>query len=108
QLAIQGASDSYTPESRVALGAQIRGLFQTAVASANVRGNDGEYLLAGTASLTPPFDAAGVYHGDATTRVVPAGDASTDGATIAGSALTAANGVDVLPLMDRVATAMSN
>jgi len=108
QLAVQGASDTYNPDNRAGLGAQIHGLFQSALDSANARGNDGEYLLAGTASLVAPFDAAGVYLGDAITRSVPSGDALTDDATITGSALTAANGVDVLPLMERVATALTN
>jgi flagellar hook-associated protein 3 FlgL len=108
QLAIQGSSGTYNPDDRAGLGAQIRGLFDAAVASANVRGIDGEYLLAGDASLTAPFDAAGVYHGDAATRSVPTGDAITDGTSIAGASLTAAHGTDVLPLMDRIATAMAN
>jgi len=107
-LAIQGSSDTYNADNRAGLGAQVRGLFQSALDSANVRGTDGEYLLAGTASLIAPFDAAGVYRGDAITRSVPSGDAVTDGTTIAGSALTAASGVDVLPLLDRVATALQN
>jgi flagellar hook-associated protein 3 FlgL len=107
QLAVQGASDTNNADNRAALGAQIRGLFDIARGSANTRGNDGEYLLAGSASLTEPFDAAGVYHGDASTRTVPSGEGLANGATIAGSALTATSGVDVLPLLDRIATAMA-
>jgi flagellar hook-associated protein 3 FlgL len=105
-LAIQGSSDTYNADNRVGLGAQVRGLFQTALDSANVRGNDGEYLLAGSASLTAPFDANGVYLGDAGTRSVPNGTDVTNGTTIAGTALTAASGVDVLPLLSKVATAL--
>ncbi|MBC7973683.1 MAG: hypothetical protein H7138_01770, partial [Myxococcales bacterium] len=41
------------------------------------------------------------------TRTVPSGESLANGASIPGSALTAANGVDVLPLLDRIATAMS-
>jgi flagellar hook-associated protein 3 FlgL len=106
-LAVQGASDTYNPDNRIALGAQVRGLFQSAIDAANVRGEDGEFLLAGAKSLTAPFDAAGVYLGDATVRSVPSDDSVTAGVTIAGSDLTAARGVDVLPLLDRVATALS-
>lgn len=106
-LAVQGASDSYNPADRAALGGQIRGLFQNALDSANVRGTDGEYLLAGAASLTPPFDATGAYLGDASVRSLPADGGATTGVTIAGTALTGASGVDVLPLLDRVATALS-
>src|SRR5262249_7341578 len=70
-------------------------------------GADGEFLLAGTASLTAPFDAAGAYTGDARVRSLPSENSVTAGVTIAGADLTAANGVDVLPLLDRVATALS-
>lgn len=107
-LAIQASSETYNADNRAGLGAQVAGLFQSALDSANVRGNDGEYLLAGAASLTVPFDAAGVYRGDASTRSVPSGDAITDGASISGSALTTAapGGVDVLPLLSKVANAL--
>ncbi len=107
-LAIQGASDSYDPASRAGLGAQIHGLFHSALDRANARGNDGEYLFAGSLSTTPPFDAAGTYGGDAAVRSVPSDGSVTSGVTIPGTALTAASGVDVLPLLDQVATALSN
>jgi len=107
-LALQGASDSYDPTSRAGLGAQIQGLFHSALDHANARGNDGEYLFAGSLSTTPPFDAAGAYGGDAAVRSVPSNGSVTPGVTIPGTALTAASGVDVLPLLDQVATALSN
>jgi len=107
-LAVQGASDTYNAAGRAGLGEEVRGLFKTALDSVNVRGNDGEYLLAGTASLAEPFDAAGVFHGDATQRAVPSNGSLTAGVTISGASLTAARGVDVMPLLSRVATALSN
>lgn len=106
-LAVQGASDTYNADSRAGLGVEVRALFLTALDAANVRGTDGEYLLAGADSLTAPFDAAGVYGGDTTVRAVPGDGSLTAGVTIAGSDLTAARGVDVLPLLDRIATALS-
>jgi flagellar hook-associated protein 3 FlgL len=106
-LAIQGASDTYNPTERAGIGAQVRGLFQNAIDAANARGHDGEFVLAGAASLTAPFDAAGLYLGDATVRAVPSDGAVTTGVSIPGSALTAASGVDVLPLLDKIATALS-
>jgi flagellar hook-associated protein 3 FlgL len=106
-LAVQGASSTYSADNRVALGAQVRGLFLSALDSANVKGRDGEFLLAGTNSLAAPFDATGAYSGDARVRALPSEGTLTAGVTIAGSDLTAANGVDVLPLLDRVATALS-
>ena len=106
-LAVQGSSDTYNPANRAGLGDQVRGLFQNALDAANARGNDGEFLLAGSLSLTAPFDATGAYHGDAQVRSLPGDTTSTTAVTIAGTALTAASGVDVLPLLDRVATALS-
>jgi flagellar hook-associated protein 3 FlgL len=106
-LAIQGSSDSYNATDRAGLGEQVRGLFKTALDSANAQGHDGEYLFAGSASLTAPFDPAGVYQGDASVRAVPGNGSDTAGVTISGASLTAAHGVDVLPLLDRVATALS-
>jgi flagellar hook-associated protein 3 FlgL len=107
-LAVQGASDTYSADNRAGLAAQVRGLFHNALDAANARGGDGEYVLAGAASLTAPFDASGAYQGDAGVRSVPTGDAQTIAVTIPGTALTAASGVDVLPLLDQVATALAN
>lgn len=106
-LAIQGSSDTYNPANRASLGDQVHGLFLNALDAANARGNDGEFLFAGSASLTQPFDATGAYQGDASVREVPSDTALTTGVTIPGTALTAANGVDVLPLLDKIATALS-
>lgn len=105
-LAVQAASDTYSATNRAGLGIQVHDLFLTALDSANARGTDGEYLLAGAASLTAPFDGDGVYIGDAAVRTLP--DGNPLGVTIAGSDLTAARGVDVLPLLERIATALSS
>lgn len=107
-LAVQGASATYNADNRASLGEEVRGLFKTALDNVNVRGNDGEYLLGGTASLAPPFDDTGVFHGDAVVRSVPGNGSLTAGVTISGANLTAAHGVDVMPLLSRVATALSN
>ncbi len=96
-LAVQGASATYNASDRAELAVQVRALFGAAVGAANTRSADGEFLLAGSQSLATPFDAAGQYHGDALART----------GTLAGSELTAANGVDVLPLLDKVATALA-
>ena len=108
-FAVQGASDSYDAQGRTGLAAQVQGLFQTALASANAQGNDGAYLLAGSNAQTAPFAADGTYTGDADQRAV-ASDGSSSRITnisIAGSSLTAADGVDVLPLLGKVATALA-
>lgn len=107
-LTVQGASASYKAEDRAALAEQVRALLAGALASANTRGANGEYILAGTQSLTAPFSSTGVYAGDPTTRGLPATETTVASSTITGSALTAANGVDVLPLLERVATALES
>jgi flagellar hook-associated protein 3 FlgL len=102
-LAIQGASGSYNAADRAELAVHVRALFESALAAANTQAPDGEYLLAGAASLTEPFDATGAYQGDARARQIASGDTMS----IPGSELTAARGVDVLPLLDRVAKALA-
>ncbi len=106
-LAVQGSSDSYNAQDRAELGAQVQALFASALAAANTRSSNGEYLLAGSQTGTPPFDAAGTYQGDTLVRSIPSAEGSTAFATIPGSRLTSANGVDVLPLMSQIATALS-
>ncbi len=105
-LAVQGGNDSYGAVSRKEMATQVRALFASALAAANTRATDGEYLLAGSASMTAPFDATGAYQGDAVTRALPTSDGATSAVMLAGTELTAANGVDVLPLIERVALAL--
>ena len=108
-LAVQGASDSYDSGGRAGLATEVQGLFQTALNSANAQGPDGSYVLAGSNTTSPPFAADGTYTGDADQRAVATDGASANLAniSIAGSSLTAANGVDVLPLLAKVATALA-
>ena len=66
-LAIQGASDATTQESRDAMANEIASLQQRVVDLANTRGLNGKYMFAGQASDTKPFDAAGgvlTFNGD--------------------------------------------
>ncbi len=107
-LAVQGSNASYNPTSRAELGTQVRGLFESAIGAANTQSPDGAYILAGSASLVPPFDATGTYVGDAATRDVATEDNATHATSIAGSELTSTGGVDVMTLLSRVATALSN
>lgn len=107
QLAVQGSSASYNAEDRAALATQIRALLVTVRGAANARSSDGEYLLAGSRSLTEPFDAAGNYAGDDARREVPMSEGATTFATVSGADLTASSGVDVLPLLERVAAAFA-
>jgi flagellar hook-associated protein 3 FlgL len=109
ELAVQASSDTYNAQGRAGLAAQVQGLFQSAIDSANAKGPDGSFVLAGSNSLSAPFGDDGVYAGDANQRSL----ASNSGAqflgniSIAGDSLTAAHGVDVLPLLGKVATALA-
>jgi flagellar hook-associated protein 3 FlgL len=108
QLAIEGANGTQTADSRAAIGAELDGLFASAVAAANAQDSNGEYLLAGTNSLAQPFDSTtGAYAGNAAARSIASETASTQVATIAGAGLTASNGVDILPLLKTLATALN-
>lgn len=105
-LAVQGANDSYDAASRAEIGLQVRSLFEIALGAANTRAPDGEFLLAGTASLTAPFDPTGAYLGDAAARSIYTTEDATTVVSLTGAELTMARGVDVLPLMTKVATAL--
>jgi flagellar hook-associated protein 3 FlgL len=107
-LALQGNSATYNSSDRAQMAEQVRTLFTASLGAANIRSAEGEYLLAGTASLTEPFSATGVYSGNAATLDVATSADTSVRATVSGSELTAASGgVDVLPLMSRVATALA-
>ncbi len=107
ELAIQAGNASLGATERAALGERVEGLFQLALAAANTRGSSGEYLLAGSASLTAPFDATGAYGGDGATRTIELAEGATAQATVAGTRLTAAAGVDVLPALARLRAALA-
>ena len=105
-LVVQGANASFSASDREQLGAQVRSLLASAIESANKQTVDGEYVLAGSLSTTAPFSATGAYSGDAEVRSLPSAIEALAGSSVAGAALTATEGVDVLPLFDRVATAL--
>ncbi|MBK7073561.1 MAG: hypothetical protein IPH44_14780 [Myxococcales bacterium] len=108
QIAVQAANANYVAGDRAKLELQVAGLFSVALASANSRNAAGEYVLAGAQGLVAPFDAAGVFVGDASRRDLEAGEGASASATLSGSALTSAvaGGVDVLPALGRLVTAL--
>lgn len=106
QFAVQAASGSYSAVDRAALREVVAGLFQVALSAANSQTSSGEYLLAGSLGTTVPFDAAGVYRGDAGARSLETAEGALGSATIPGTVLTAAGGVDVLPALGRLVTAL--
>jgi flagellar hook-associated protein 3 FlgL len=107
-LALQGSNATLNADNRAELATEVAGYMKSAVAAANAQAPNGEYLLAGSKSLTAPFADDGTYTGDDKTRAILTTEGgSTETSTIAGSALTASNGVDVLPLLQKVATALA-
>lgn len=108
-IAVQGATDTYSADDRAQMAVQIRTLRAAAMGAANSRSADGEYLLAGTASTSPPFDeVTGAYLGNANQRAVPTGETTRSFVTVTGAELTSAAGVDLFPMLDRIATALEN
>ncbi|MEZ4365266.1 MAG: hypothetical protein R2939_03135 [Kofleriaceae bacterium] len=108
ELTIEGATDSLSATDRGRIAIELRALFESAIGFANARAPDGEYLLAGAASQTPPFDPTGAYLGDAGAREVLASEGALQMVTVPGTVLTAVDGVDVLPALDRAATAFAS
>lgn len=56
-LAVQGATDSQTPESRHTIAQQVDRALEFMIATAN-SSHDGRYLFSGTATTTKPFEMA--------------------------------------------------
>jgi flagellar hook-associated protein 3 FlgL len=107
-LVVQGANASYSADDRAKMSETVKGLMASAVAAANTQLDDGEYALGGSASTTAPFNADGSYNGDADAREISAGANASSVASIPGSRLTAADGVDVIPLLGKIATSLAN
>ncbi len=107
QLAVQAANASYSAVDRAALADHVAGLLQVALAAANSKTTAGEYLLGGSLGTAEPFDAAGVYQGDAATRSLEIDEGALSPASLSGASLTAAEGVDVLPALGRLVTALA-
>jgi flagellin-like hook-associated protein FlgL len=108
ELAVQLGSDQYGPAERAGAAAEVRALRAQILAHASARGSDGEYLLAGGAGGAPPFDpVTGAYLGDAARRSIEVGEGAQQAVvSVPGSVLTAAAGVDLLPTLDALITAL--
>ena len=106
ELAQLGASESYDASGRTAAAIEVGTLFNSMLASANVRSIDGEYLLAGSNSDVAPFDAAGVYTGNDISRTLEASDGTFKQVGVTGTILTAAEGVDVFGMISGLQAAL--
>ena len=107
-LAVQGTSGTLNAADMQNLATEANGLFQTALAAANTQGSEGTYLLGGSANQTPPFDATGTYQGNADVDTIGTGSDQSAAVSMSGESLTASNGVDVLPALKQLATALAS
>ena len=108
ELATQMANGSYGPEQRKYAAIEVRSLRDSAIAAANVQDNNGEFVFAGAQGNKPPFNATGVYQGDAQTNVVETAEHQQQTITLPGTVFTAAAGVNVFDVMTRLAQSMDN
>jgi flagellar hook-associated protein 3 FlgL len=106
-LATQMANGTYNAQERADAVAQVQQLRAQALAFANTQGPDGSYVLAGTASTTPPFDASGAYVGDANRLDIDSSEHERTTSSVPGTVLTSAGGgVDLFGVLDALATAL--
>src|SRR5262245_6630033 len=109
ELAVQLGSGTYNASDRADAAKEVVALRDAALAFANTRGADGEYILAGSRGGSAPFDAAGVYSGDGVARQIEAGEGQTQIASVPGTVLTAASGgVDVFTVLQNVVNALQS
>lgn len=106
ELAVMASSEVMDANQREVVATEVDALWQAAMAAANTRSRDGEYILAGSRSNQPPFDANGVYQGDGVTRVIETQSGLQQDVSITGEALTATAGVDVLSQLSSLAAAL--
>lgn len=106
ELTVQVGSDLYGAAERAGAAAEVRALQAHLLGLANTRGPDGEYLLGGTASATPPFGPDGAYLGNGARRTVEVAEGVASTVSLTGEALTAAAGVDVFAVLTTLTAAL--
>jgi flagellar hook-associated protein 3 FlgL len=107
ELALTAANATTPPEGMQAILAEVRALRQTALAAANTRSVDGEYIFSGSQAGTPAFDQAGVFQGDDLTRSVETSAGAHETVAISGSALTSAgDGPGIFAQLDALEAAL--
>lgn len=107
ELAVQLSNDTADAGMRSAGAAEMKGLVQSMVSALNLRSGD-KYLFGGFADDKPPYDANGVYQGDAGVRQLEVAPGLTTNVSVrADVAISGANGgVDILATLQGLATAM--
>jgi flagellar hook-associated protein 3 FlgL len=108
ELAIEASSETIDPESLLAIAAEVRGLRLSALAAANTRSSEGEYVFAGSRSGAPPFDEDGVYQGDDEARVIETASGLEQEVTVTGSFLTISHGVNLFAALAEFEAALNS
>lgn len=110
ELALQMANGTWSASDRQGVAAEVIEIRKRIVASASVRGADGEYLLSGSLAKAGPYDALGNYVGDADQRQIESGpNGLIEPSSVNGQGLTAAGGgVDIVPWLDALVVALQN
>ena len=105
-LAMMGANGTNDAANLMAAAVEVSAIFESMVASANIRSIDGEYLLAGSNSTVAPFDANGVFQGNDVSRQIETADGVFKAASVSGALLTSAEGQDIFATVNNVRLAL--
>jgi flagellar hook-associated protein 3 FlgL len=110
ELALEGANDVLTAESRAALAAEVRALREALVATANQRAGEA-YLFGGFVEDQAPFAADGTTRGPTAERELVVGRGVRAAVTLSGRRVFAGEGggggVDVFAVAERLADALA-
>lgn len=112
-LGVQGANGTLSASDRSALGAEVQGIAQQVLQTANLTFN-GRYLFAGTATSQPPYvldttAPGGVrYQGNDAVNRVEIEDGQQLATNLPGSKLFSAAGVSVFETLNNLANALES
>lgn len=108
ELAVQMANGVHEANGRAAAALEVAELRGTLIQIGNTKIGE-EYLFAGNLTDTVPFDAAGVYQGDSSQRMVEVGSGLKVATNISGDTVfNAAGGVDVFAMLTDLQTQLNN
>ena len=107
EIAVQMSNDIMTPAARLSASLEVNDIKDTMIRLGNAHFAD-KHLFGGQQIAVDPFDAAGLYLGDANSVDVNVGDGLTVASTLSGADILrgASGGPDVLAEIDNMATAL--
>lgn len=108
ELAVQLSNPTYSAAQRASSAAEIDGLFETVVAQMNTRVGQ-RYVFGGFKDGAPPFDAAGVYQGDANVRQIEIAPGVRQAVSVRADVAISGvgGGADVLATLKALSTALT-